>query len=62
MTDDGETLAALKRAGTRAVYHLLRAGIESLKAVEAVIDELGTIGKEPPAEGADETRTRIELE
>jgi hypothetical protein len=32
---------AVRRAGARAAYHLLRAGVESLKALEAVIDELG---------------------
>lgn len=38
---DHDGLDALKRAGARAAYHLLQAGIESLKAVEAVLDELG---------------------
>jgi hypothetical protein len=43
------------------VYHLLQAAVEGLKAVEAVIEEIGSIGEN---EGnKDETaRTRIEIE
>lgn len=41
---DSETAVALKRAARRAAFHLLRAGIESLKALEAVVDELGKVG------------------
>ena len=41
MSPDPDMVDALRRAGARAAYHLLRAGVESLKAVEAVIDELG---------------------
>ena len=62
MSADGEPMAALRRAGARAVYHLLRAGIESLKAVEAVIDELGTMGKDDPEGEPGGGRTRIDLE
>jgi len=36
------------RAGRRAAYHLLQALVESLKAVEAVIEELGTASDESP--------------
>ena len=46
---DSETKTALKRAAARAGFHLLKAAVESLKAVEAVIDELGSIGHERPA-------------
>lgn len=60
---ESETLNAVKRAGSRMVYHLLRAGVESLKAVEALVDELGKVGK---AEESDEPesggRVRIELD
>ncbi len=42
MSPDPDVVDALRRAGARAAYHLLRAGVESLKALEAVIDELGT--------------------
>jgi hypothetical protein len=63
---ESETLNAVKRAGSRVVYHLLRAGVESLKAVEALVDELGKVGK-PPSEQAHEEpesggRVRIELD
>ena len=61
MTPDSETAAALRRAGRRAVYHLLKAAVEGLKAVEAVVDELGRVGKssteEPPTRSE-----RIEVE
>ena len=61
MKEQSEAMQALIRAGRRAAYHLLQAVIESLKAVEAVIEEVGRIGDE---DGADqtETRTRIEIE
>ncbi len=64
MNAESETAAALKRAGVRAAFHLLRAGVESLKALEAVVDELGKVGsrrvehQEPPEEGP----VRIEVE
>ncbi|HSJ29007.1 MAG TPA: hypothetical protein VLB67_12430 [Acidimicrobiia bacterium] len=44
MNPESETGAALKRAGVRVAFHLMRAGVEALKAVEAVIDELGKVG------------------
>lgn len=63
---ESETLNAMKRAGSRVVYHMLRAGVESLKAVEALVDELGKVGKpqgdavhEEPESGG---RVRIELD
>jgi hypothetical protein len=63
---ESETLNAVKRAGSRVVYHMLRAGVESLKAVEALVDELGKVGK-PQDTGSDEQpetggRVRIELD
>jgi hypothetical protein len=54
MSPDPDMVEALRRAGARAAYHLLRAGVESLKALEAVIDELGSArrgddaGRQPP--------------
>ena len=43
---ESETLNAFKRAGSRVVYHMLRAGVESLKAVEALVDEpLGEVAQ-----------------
>jgi hypothetical protein len=44
---ESETAAALRRAGKRALFHLMRAGVEGLKAIEAVVDELARVGKEP---------------
>jgi hypothetical protein len=59
--EQSEAMQALSRAGRRAAYHLLQAVIEGLKAVEAVIEEVGRIGDEDGAEQT-ETRTRIEIE
>lgn len=47
MNGESETAAALRRAGQRALIHLMRAGLEGLKALEAVVDELARVGKEP---------------
>jgi hypothetical protein len=64
---ESETLNAVKRAGSRVVYHMLRAGVESLKAVEALVDELGKVGK-PQDDGTGDVqpesggRVRIELD
>ncbi|MGA7097809.1 MAG: hypothetical protein WB245_09605 [Acidimicrobiia bacterium] len=52
---------ALARAGRRAVYHLLQAAIEGLKAVEAVIEEIGAIGDKND-DDSQPVRTRIEIE
>ena len=54
-------MEAFGRAGRRAVYHLLQALIEGLKAVEAVIEEVGRIGDDDE-NGKPEPRTRIEIE
>lgn len=61
---DSETVAALKRAGMRAAFHLLKAGVESLKAVEAVLDELGHVRRGDAESTAPEARrpVRIEIE
>ena len=61
MRDQSEAMQAFGRAGRRAAYHLLQALVEGLKAVEAVIEEVGRIGDddEPDSTG---TRTRIDIE
>lgn len=61
MKDQTEAVEALTRAGRRVVYHLIQAAIEGLKAVEAVIDELGNIGDKND-EDTSTTKTRIEIE
>jgi hypothetical protein len=43
------------------IYHLLQAAVEGLKAVEAVIEEVGSIGENEDDEDGT-TRTRIEIE
>ena len=61
MKEQSEAIQALARAGRRVMYHLLQAAVEGLKAVEAVIEELSSIG-ENEENKADTTRTRIEIE
>jgi hypothetical protein len=60
MAEQSDALQALGRAGRRVVYHLLQAAIEGLKAIEAVIEEVGSIGEQNDDEQT--TRTRIEVE
>lgn len=61
---DSETTAALRRAARRAAFHLLRAGLEGVKALEAVVDELSKVGQEDePGDGDDPAgRVRIDVE
>lgn len=44
-------------------YHMIQAGIEGLKAIEAVIDEVGGIGDRADEDGSPkDRRQRIEVE
>lgn len=61
MRDQSEAMQAFGRAGRRAAYHLLQALVEGLKAVEAVIEEVGRIGDDDDPDSTG-TRTRIEIE
>ncbi|REK15634.1 MAG: hypothetical protein DWQ40_10125 [Actinobacteria bacterium] len=62
MSERDQLVAALGRAGRRAMIHLIQAAIEGVKAVESVIDEIGSIG-ENEADRDGESRTeRIEVE
>lgn len=61
MKDQSQTMAAVARAGRRAAYHLLQAAVEGLKAVEAVIEEIGGIGEESNDDDATRLQ-RIEIE
>jgi hypothetical protein len=54
-------MQAFGRAGRRAAYHLLQALVEGLKAVEAVIEEVGRIGDDDEVDNTG-GRTRIEIE
>lgn len=63
MRDQSPTVAALSRAGRRVAYHLIQAAVEGLKAVEAVIEEIGGIADEGDHHGAEpDKRQRIEIE
>lgn len=65
MSEEGPspTVAALRRAGRRVAYHMIQAAIEGLKAVEAVIEEIGGIGeRDDHHDGDPSTRQRIEIE
>ena len=44
MRNRDDLAATLVRAGRRAGFHLLQAVIEGVKAVEAILDEMGKIG------------------
>jgi hypothetical protein len=59
--EQSDAMQAFGRAGRRVVYHLLQAVIEGLKAIEAVIEEVGSIGDKNDEEQPS-TRTRIEIE
>jgi hypothetical protein len=59
--EQSEAVQAFGRAGRRAAYHLLQALVEGLKAVEAVIEEVGRIGDDDETDNT-ATRTRIEIE
>jgi hypothetical protein len=56
------TVSALGRASRRAIFHLLQAAIEGLKAVEAVIEEISAIRDEDGHHDGAADRQRIEIE
>lgn len=63
MKEQSPIVAALGRAGRRVVFHMIQAAIEGLKAVEAVIEEIGGIGDGADQDGEKpESRQRIEIE
>jgi len=63
MSEQSPTVAALSRAGRRVAYHMIQAAIEGLKAIEAVIEEIGGIGDERDHHDADTgPPQRIEIE
>jgi|GEM_PF-733135 hypothetical protein len=62
MKEQSPAVQAMARAGRRAAYHLLQAVVESLKAVEAVIEEIGGIGDEPDQNGGVSSSQKIEIE
>lgn len=63
MSEPSSARAALGRAGRRVLYHMIQAAVEGLKAIEAVIEELGGIGDDKDENGEDKSRVqRIEIE
>ena len=60
---ESATGPALRRAASRAAFHLLRAAVEGLKALEVFVDELAAIGRNESG-GPDEApgRERIDIE
>ncbi len=63
MKETSPTMAALNRAGRRVAFHMIQATIEGLKAVEAVIEEIGGIASDRDHDGGDgEQIQRIEIE
>ena len=63
MKESSPTVVALSRAGRRVAFHMVQAAIEGLKAVEAVIEEIGALGDRDDQDDADHRRIqRIEIE
>lgn len=63
MKEQSPTAAALSRAGRRAAIHLIQALVEGLKAVEAVIEEIGGIADQTDHhDGGNTSKQRIEIE
>jgi len=63
MSEQSPTGQALARAARRVAYHLIQAAVEGLKAVEAVIEEIGSISDEGQNGGTKASkRQRIEIE
>lgn len=60
--NESETTAALRRAGRRAAFHLLKAAVEGLRAVEVIVDELANVGRRPDAGDDDERPQRIHID
>ena len=61
MSNESATIMALRRASRRAMFHLMRAGVEGLKAIEAIVDELAQVNRRAQDSESDK-RTRIEIE
>lgn len=63
MSEQSQTKTALSRAGRRVAFHMVQAAVEGLKAIEAVIEEIGAIadGRDQD-EGQSKSRERIEIE
>ena len=62
MSDSSATKEALTRAGRRAGIHLVQALIETLRAVEAVIDEIAGIVDADRDEKAKVVRQKIDVQ
>ncbi|HUF96410.1 MAG TPA: hypothetical protein VMO52_10050 [Acidimicrobiia bacterium] len=62
MKDREQVINALSRAGKRALIHMIQAAIEGVKAVEAVIDELGKMDNNDEEEQSSTAAERIEVE
>lgn len=60
--NESETAAALRRATRRAAFHLLKAGVESLRAVEAFVDELARVGHQETSDDSPEAPTRVRID
>lgn len=62
MKETSPTMAALGRAGRRVLFHMIQAAIEGLKAVEAVIEEIGGIASADDHDDPSNGVQRIEIE
>lgn len=61
MREQSPTAAALSRAARRVMFHMIQAAVEGLKAVEAVIEEIGGIGADDDQDDGSGVQ-RIEIE
>ena len=52
----------LGRAGRRAAGHLIEAVIEGMKAVGAIMEEIGRIGSDARHHGGDRRQQKIDIE
>ena len=62
MRERDEVLDALGRAGKRALVHLIQAAIESVKAVEAIIEEVGHMSADQQESSRSDATERIDIE
>jgi hypothetical protein len=62
LMERSQTGEALRRAARRAVIHLLKAGLEGVRALEAVVDELSKVGKDQQRAEDTSRRVRIDVE
>lgn len=59
---ESETIEALRRAAGRAGFHLVKAGVETLKAIEVFVDELARVGERESDSAPDKRPRRVRID